>query len=412
MKSLRLAIVGLSATLVFASPHCLAQGTEKPAELKFQFPSMSNLPPHRVVKITTAGEMTLVSAGQGNGEAGYVEGYYFLFPMDKDAKGFARVLVTDVDADSLTAKLAREAADMFPEGTFVRLIRPLSATTKQMKAVPDLVRFATDQPKGNEREMAARDPANRARSVNNMKQIGLAMHNFHSANDVLPPAILRSPDGKPMASWRVLILPYLGEAALYNQYDFNEPWDSEKNRKLLDKMPAIYRDPVYGNDKDHFTNYAVLVGENTLFSSEGVKMKKLGEIAIDPKTEGAVGFAQVLDGTSNTICVVPVSPDRKIPWTKPEDIVFDENFPPVGSPKGIAAPYETEGQKVAPVLLMDGSVHTLSIKVQKPTLDALCTRNGGEVIGADAFLAAPHPGQAAMTMTIKIDGNKATATMH
>src|SRR5262249_30142494 len=82
--------------------------------------------------------------------------------------------------------------------------------------------------------------ASRTRSANNLKQIGLAMHNYHDVNGAFPPAAVCDKTGKPMLSWRVLILPYIEQDALYKEFKLDEPWDSEHNKKLLAKMPKVY----------------------------------------------------------------------------------------------------------------------------------------------------------------------------
>ncbi len=89
---------------------------------------------------------------------------------------------------------------------------------------------------------ASREAARRAQSVDNMKMVGLAFHNYRRAHgDRFPPAVLYGSDGKTPHSWRVALLPYIGRQELFNQYNFNEPWDGPNNHKLLDKIPSIYR---------------------------------------------------------------------------------------------------------------------------------------------------------------------------
>ncbi|MEJ7638446.1 MAG: DUF1559 domain-containing protein [Singulisphaera sp.] len=97
----------------------------------------------------------------------------------------------------------------------------------------------------------------RAQSVDNLKQIGLAMHKYHEAKNHFPPAIGFGPDGKTTHSWRVAILPYLERQELYNAYRFDEPWDSPSNRKVLEKMPDFYRAPDAGGDPTHPSYFAV-----------------------------------------------------------------------------------------------------------------------------------------------------------
>ena len=90
-----------------------------------------------------------------------------------------------------------------------------------------------------------RRAAARTQCVNNCKQIVLAFHNYHQQARQLSARILsHSKDGKPLLSWRVLILPFLDQQALYDQFHLDEPWDSPHNRTLIAKMPAIFRCPA------------------------------------------------------------------------------------------------------------------------------------------------------------------------
>ena len=133
-----------------------------------------------------------------------------------------------------------------------------------------------------------------------MKQIGLAVHNFISVHGKLPPAVIYGPDGKPWHSWRVLLLPYLEANDIYNAYDYSEPWDSPKNKALLDKMPDVYRDPIHGDKKEPYTHYAAFVGPGSVFPPGGAKQ-------IDPKTPplagSSIGIQNITDGSSNTVIV-------------------------------------------------------------------------------------------------------------
>ncbi len=79
--------------------------------------------------------------------------------------------------------------------------------------------------------------------MNDLKQIGLAMHNYHDVNKHFPAPVIMGPDGKTPHSWRVAILPYLDQQELYKQYNLNEPWDSPHNKKLLKKSPPSIGTP-------------------------------------------------------------------------------------------------------------------------------------------------------------------------
>jgi hypothetical protein len=234
----------------------------------------------------------------------------------------------------------------------------------------------------------------RAQSVDNLVRIGIALHRYALANNQLPPAVIYGPDGKPWHSWRVLILPYLGQIDLYNSYDFNQPWDSANNRSLLEKMPNIYREPAYGEATGSFAHYAALVGPDACFPSpKPTQPGATVPIGTIRNVMGGRGFEEITDGSSNTIMVAPVEPERRIPWTKPEDIAIGPDFPGLGKPGGIATPY-TLGCKpgaagVAPILFVDCSVRLIAATIDRYTLNALLTVHGGEVISSDRILVDP-----------------------
>ena len=199
-----------------------------------------------------------------------------------------------------------------------------------------------------------REAAARTQGANNLKQLALAMHNYHSTYNRFPPAAIYSKDGQPLLSWRVLILPYIEQDKLYKQFHLDEPWDSEHNKKLLDKMPKTYAAPEV-KAKPGETYYLGFVGKGAFF--EGKK---------------GTAITDITDGTSNTILIVESA--NPVPWSKPEDLPFDpsKELPKVGfRPTGLNAAF------------CDGSVHFLKSTIAAATLKALITRNGGEVIGND-----------------------------
>jgi hypothetical protein len=201
-----------------------------------------------------------------------------------------------------------------------------------------------------------RQRGDRTVSVNNLKMIGLALHSYHDANKRLPPAgihDLNDPNGKPLLSWRVAILPYIEYEQLYRQFDLTQPWDHPNNKKLIDKMPPIYVVPGTDN-KDGETNYRVLVGPTTMFEPQ-------------PGNRGHTLVA-ITDGTSNTIMVVEAA--QPTIWTRPDDLPFNPNGP---MPKFGASP---DGFNV---LMGDGSVRFIRANIDPNTLRAMITRNGGEV---------------------------------
>lgn len=194
------------------------------------------------------------------------------------------------------------------------------------------------------------------KSSNNLKQIALAMHGYHDATGAMPPAAVCDKKGKPQLSWRVLILPYIEQDALYKQFKLDEPWDSDNNKKLLAKMPAVYAMPGKTKPGGTDTYYRVFVGNGAGFDwLTGTKL------------------TDVSDGTSNTILCVTAA--TAVPWTKPDELEFDPDKD-MGKLMGMV-----NGR--AQVAMMDGSVRRLSKLPKKETLNALITKGGGEVVGDD-----------------------------
>lgn len=138
-------------------------------------------------------------------------------------------------------------------------------------------------------------------SSNNLKQIVLAFHNYHDTNGFLPTNQL-SNDKKPLLSWRVQILPYIEQDNLYKAFKLDEPWDSENNKKLIEKMPTLYA-PVRGKVNPGLTFYQTFTGKHGWMKS------------------GATLPGTFQDGTSNTfLCAEAAKP---VIWTKPDDMIFD-----------------------------------------------------------------------------------------
>lgn len=199
---------------------------------------------------------------------------------------------------------------------------------------------------------SARGAAIRAQSSNNMKQIGLGMHNYYSAYNTLPTQAKTGPDGKPLLSWRVHLLPFLEEQELYNQFHLDEPWDSEHNKTLIEKMPAVFRNPA-STAKTPKSNYVVPVGKDTLFGSpDGVK------------------FAQVTDGLSNTIMALEVDDASAVIWTKPDDFAITDE-----SSLAKLRPTPNGGFNV---LMADGSVRYISATVEPATLLNMLRKSDGK----------------------------------
>jgi len=191
----------------------------------------------------------------------------------------------------------------------------------------------------------ARTRARRSQSANSLKQIGMAMLTFHDAKKRFPAAATYGPDGKPLLSWRVAILPYF-DNDLYKQFHLNEPWDSPHNKTLIAKMPPIYRSPASKLKEPGRTNYVVAAGPGTVFSGrEGLKL------------------SDIRDGTSATILTVEVADKHAVIWTKPEDLPYDPKDPA----KGLGGLYEGGFNAGA----CDASAHFIPLPQPAETLRCL-----------------------------------------
>jgi prepilin-type processing-associated H-X9-DG protein len=199
---------------------------------------------------------------------------------------------------------------------------------------------------------AAREAARRAQSANNLKQISLCLFTYESATGRFPARANFDQQGKPLLSWRVHILPYMEQGALYKQFHLDEPWDSEHNSKLIPMMPPVYRNPS-DVPKPGMASYLAVCGKGLAFDGEqGRKMQDFTR------------------GTSQTIMIVEADSARAVTWTKPDDWEYDAKQPLAGL--GHAHP---NGFNVA---FADGSVHFISKALDPKVFHALLTIAGGD----------------------------------
>ena len=221
---------------------------------------------------------------------------------------------------------------------------------------------------------AARASAQRMKCTNNLKQMMIAFHNFHDVMQKLPRAYTVDAKGKPLHSWRVLILPYIGETVLYDKIRFDEPWDSEWNRQFHAQMPSVYACPKRSDDggEEGITHYSVICGEETPFPpmTEG-----------DSRTIGGLSLGEISDGTSNTIGIVErekgicwMDPTQEFPFAALEDS-DDETDDETSDETNALGSVHRDGFHAA---LMDGSVRFVPDATPRETLRAMATRAGGE----------------------------------
>jgi prepilin-type processing-associated H-X9-DG protein len=207
---------------------------------------------------------------------------------------------------------------------------------------------------------AAREAARRSQCSASLRQIGLAMHNYHDVYGCFPPAYVPDEEGRPMHSWRVLLLPFLGGQFIYDQYDFEQPWDSPANLPLASAMPNVYCCPSDSMSLNSETSYAMIVGAGTI--SDGSSVTEIKDI---------------LDGTSNTILVVEAA-GSNINWLEPRDLDAEQISFLVNDP--VDGGIRSEHPGGAHALFCDGSILFLDASVDPEVVRNMGTIAGGEAV--------------------------------
>jgi prepilin-type processing-associated H-X9-DG protein len=209
-------------------------------------------------------------------------------------------------------------------------------------------------------------PPRRAMCMNNLKQIGLALHNYQTEYGAFPPAYIADEAGRPMHSWRVLILPYMDEQDLYDDYDFSEPWNGPHNSRLLAKMPRLFSCPTRdwaATSRPSLTSYVLVTGRGTMFP--GPQSSRLD---------------QVTDGSPNTLMVTEAS-NVQIPWTKPDDLDARSMSFRINDPKRPSI--SSQHPNGANALFADLACRFLPESTTAYRLRALFTIAGGEPVTWD-----------------------------
>jgi hypothetical protein len=198
---------------------------------------------------------------------------------------------------------------------------------------------------------------------NRLKSIGRALQQYEQHYGCFPPAYIADANGKPMHSWRVLLLPFIeGGEEVYRQYSFKEPWDGPNNRKLIGTRIMTYSCPVDSNKGDH-TSYVAVVGPGTAWP--GAKSTRTSDMG---------------DGPNRTILIAEVA-DSGINWTEPRDIAFDQmDFHINGTARNAISSCHRGN---ANVLMADCCVRSLRDTLPPETVRALLTIAGGEAIPDD-----------------------------
>ena len=201
-------------------------------------------------------------------------------------------------------------------------------------------------------EAAARNEA-----TNQLKMIGIALHNHHDAFKHFPPPAILGKEGEPLLSWRVKILPFLDQQDLYGQFHLDEPWDSEHNRPLIARMPEVYACPASKVADEYRTVYLGASGDSNLFAGpDGVSIR------------------MIVDGTSKTIGVVEVEDRQAVVWTRPDDWMLNLARPTAGLGGHFRGVFFTTW--------CDAHVSPLPLTIKPDVLRALLTYDGREPVSS------------------------------
>lgn len=193
----------------------------------------------------------------------------------------------------------------------------------------------------------------------NLSQMGVAIQNYRDAHNVYPQNTyeVRGKESRPLLSWRVHLLPFVGEQQLFKQFKLNEPWDSAANKPLLAQMPSVYTtNALRKKNSEGMTYLRGFIHEHSLFEKPVP--------GSPPRTIPGIG-----DGPANTIFVIESS--EAVEWTKPNDI----DWPP-GAPRPPLGGSEAWPYFMA--LMGDGQVKQLRRDIPEQTLRLLIDHRDGQ----------------------------------
>ncbi|WP_459558254.1 DUF1559 domain-containing protein [Lacunimicrobium album] len=203
-----------------------------------------------------------------------------------------------------------------------------------------------------------REAARRTTCKNNLKQIGIALHNYHDEYGMFPPAYTVDAEGNKLHSWRTLILPYMEQAALYKAIDLTKPWDDPVNEVVRQTSLPVYHCPSSGGSgAPNHTNYLAFVGDDLAFPHAKSRTQQ-----------------DFTDGLGETILVVDVPEQNMVEWMSPNDA--DEEMYQSFQPES-----EISHRGVVQILLGDGAVRTVTVTLPSEKRRALMTVGGNEDVG-------------------------------
>jgi len=198
---------------------------------------------------------------------------------------------------------------------------------------------------------SAREPSRRSHCKNNLKQIGIALHNYHDEYGMFPPAFTVDAEGNKLHSWRTLILPYMEQVALYNTIDLTKPWDDPANDVVRQTSLPVYHCPSSSGLPNH-TNYLAIVGDDLAFPHAKSRTKQ-----------------EFTDGLGETIFVIDVPEQNTVEWMSPNDA--DEQMYQSFQPES-----EMSHRGFVQILVGDGSAKTIRLTAPSDKRRASMTVHG------------------------------------
>lgn len=227
-----------------------------------------------------------------------------------------------------------------------------------------------------------REAARLSACRNNLRYIGMALQSYHDNYGRFPPQYVTDSDGRPMHSWRVLILPYLPDSdakAAYEEYRFNEPWNSQHNQKLADEAEHFFRCRTARDlepGSKFTTHYVAVVGPDTAWPERGKTC--LNDFG---------------DGTANTVMLVEIA-DSDIHWMEPRDLSLEEALSEHDGECRVPASHHFVERTYfffdtyplwGHVLMADGSCHCFQSKPSRDEVAALLSIERGDQIDDSHF---------------------------
>jgi hypothetical protein len=210
---------------------------------------------------------------------------------------------------------------------------------------------------------------------NYLHELGEALLHYHKLHGHFPPAYVLGPNGKPMHSWRTLMLDYISRGDLYDAYDFNEPWNGAKNSTISSHITVLCCPASYHRSEEKDIDYVAVVGPNTAWP--GSKPGCLDDLP---------------DGGKHTILLVETI-DTHIQWSEPRDLSLEEALQGINPPSGVGigsshSKFRSffKSKNGAYALFADGQVRFLPDDLPTETLKALLVTDSSEQIDLDELL--------------------------